>query len=163
MGFNKRGIAASEMWAPNKILFWLIFGVALGFSIMFFNITLAKDAASQSKIIENIESLNLIQRLFKSPNCFIYNKEELLLNNVIDIDKFTEERLNACYKISDNTFPAFRITLNSETAKISKVIKTKNWNDNREFEGRMPPKEIRVYSEDKIQNGEMLIEIQNMR
>lgn len=163
MIFNKRGTAASEMWAPDTILFWILFGIALGFSIIFFNITLAKDAAAQSKINENLESLNLMQRFFESPYCFIYNKEGLLLNNVIDIDKFTEERLNSCYKIADNTLPAFSITLNSETAKISKVIKTKNWNDNREFEDRMPPKEVQIHSGDKIQNGEMIIEIQNAR
>jgi len=163
MKFNKKGTAASEMWPADKILFWLIFGVALGFSIIYFNITLAKDAAAQSKINENIESLNLMQRFLESPDCFIYNKEGLLLNNVIDVDKFSEERLNNCYRIIDNTFPAFRITLNSKTAEISKVIKTKNWNDNREFEGEIAPKEIGVYSEDKIQNGEVVIEIQNMR
>ena len=161
MRVNKKG-TASEMFAPDTIIFWLIFGVVLGFVAIFFVIIISKTGSEQARISENLEMLNLISRFLESPNCFIYDKDGVLLNNVIDVDKFNDDRLSSCYKTIDNTFPAFRIILNSETAKISKTIKTKNWNDNRGTEMPLKPKNAALYSEGKIYNGEMTFEIQNV-
>ena len=162
MKFYKKG-TASEMWAPDTIIFWLIFGVVLGFVAIFFVFIISKTGAEQARINGNIESLNLVQRFLESPNCFIYDKEGVIMNRVIDIEKFTENRINSCYNLNENLFPAFRITLSSESAKISKTIKTKNWNDNREAEEKKSPKDVLIYSEGKTNNGAMLIEIQNLQ
>lgn len=161
MKLNKK--ASSEMWAPDTILFWIIYGIALAFVALFFVLTISKIGSEQAKINGNIESLNLMQRLFKSPDCFAYNKDDILKIRVIDADKFNEEKLNSCYKITDNTVSAFRLTLASYTTNIHNIIQTKNWNDNREFEEKKTPKDVLVYSQGKLYNGEITIEIQNLQ
>ena len=160
---TKKGTAASEMWAPDTILFWIIFGIVLGFVAIFFVVTISKIGFEQAKINENLESLFLMQRFLKSQDCFAYSKEGTLSRAVIDADKFTEEMLSSCYIIAENTLPAFRLTLSLESAGISKAIKTKNWNDNRPFEEKKTPKNVVVHSGNKLQNGEILVEIQNLR
>lgn len=160
MKFYKKG-TESEMWPPHKIMFWLIFGVGLGLIAIFFVIIVSKAGSEQAKISGNIESLYLMQRFLKSPSCFAYDKEGIFMSGVIDSEKFTEERLNNCYKINEKLFPAFRITLSSESAKISNTIKTKNWNDNRNFELRKV-KDVLVYLGNSLYNGELLIEVQNV-
>lgn len=149
-----------ESWAGSAI-FWLFFGILLGFVSLFVILSVSKSGAEQTKINENLESLNLLQRASVSSNCFIYNKERVKLIGVIDADNFNDERLNICYSVTENNLPAFRITLSSPTAKIDKMIKTRNWNDNRESEEEENPIDIIVYSDNKFHNGEMKVEIQN--
>ena len=161
--FNKKGTAASEMWAPDTILFWLFYGIVLGFAAVFFVLIVSKSGSDQVIINGNLESLNLMQRFFISPSCFIYNKDGIVLNRVIDTDKFNEARLNSCYNINEKLYPAFKITLNSQIANFYSTIKTKNWNDNREFEEKKAPKNILLYSQNKLHNGEIIIETQNIR
>lgn len=163
MRLGKRGTAASEMFAPDTLLFYIFFGVVLSLSAVLFVLIVSKTGAEQAKINENLESLNLMQRFLKSPECFGYNKDGVAMNNVIDADKFDNERISDCYHVTENNAPAFKITLNSDTAKIFKSIKTKNWNDNREFEEKIKPRGVLVYSENKLHNGELTIEIQNLQ
>ena len=56
MKFNKKGTAASEMWAPDTILFWIIFGIVLGFVAVVFVLIISKSSAEKAKI-------------YFSPNC----------------------------------------------------------------------------------------------
>lgn len=162
MNLGKKG-AASEMWAPDTILFWILFGIIVGLSAMFFVITLSKIGSEQAKINKNIELSNLIPRFLKSPSCFVYEGEGITLERVIDADKFNEERLDNCYETNGNPFPAFRITLHSDTAKLDKTLKTRNWNDNREAEERQLPFSTLLHSENKTHNGEIIVEVQNAR
>ena len=111
MKLGKKGTAASEMWAPDTIIFWLIFGVVLGFAAIFFVLIISKIGSEQAKINENIESLFLMERLLKSPDCFAYFKDGVLIKS-IDADKFTDEQLDSCYTINENTIPAFKLILN---------------------------------------------------
>ena len=163
MKIGKKGIAASEMWAPDTIIFWLIFGIVLGITAIFFILIVAKIGTNQAQISDNIESLFLMQRFFKSSSCFAYLKENVLLNGAIDADKFSEERLNDCYKVNEKTMPAFRLTLSLDSATIFKTIKTSNWNDNRPSEEKEAPKNVIVYFQEKPYNGDITIEIQNNR
>ena len=163
MKLGKKGTAAPEMREPDTIIFWIIFGIVLGFVAIFFVIIVSKAGSEQAQINGNIESLFLMQRFFKSPNCFAYLKENVLLSGAIDADKFFDERLNDCYKVDEKEIPAFRLTLSSDSAAIFKVIKTSNWNDNRPFEEKQAPKNVLVYSQGKPYNGDMTIEIQNIR
>lgn len=162
MKFGKKG-TASEMWAPDTIIFWIIYGVVVGFVAVFFVILISKMGSEQAKINENLESLNLMQRFFTSPNCFVYSKGGLVLGRVIDVDKFREETINNCYLIDENIISAFKITLRSGAANFYKTIKTRNWNDNRESEEERAPRNIIIYSQNKFYNGEITIEIQNLQ
>lgn len=163
MIFKSKKGTETQMWPPDTLLFWLLFGIILGFVAVYFVVIVAKIGSEQAKINENLESFNLMQRLLKSPNCLVYEKEGIVLQNVIDYNKFAEERLKNCYITSGGIFPAFKLILNSESAKIDKTIKTSNWNENREFEERIDLKDILVYSEDKLHNGKLAIEVQNLQ
>jgi len=160
MKFGKRG-TASEMWAPGKIIFWIIFDIMLGLTAVFFIIIVSKFGSGQATIQKNVESLNLMQRFFKSPGCFVYDKENLM--RVIDADKFNEQQLNNCYIINNNGMPAFKLNLKSEKAGVDKTAKTSNWNDNIGYEERKAPQNMLVYSNGKLYNGELIIEMQNIR
>ena len=160
MKFGKRG-TASEMWAPGKIIFWIIFDIMLGLTAVFFIIIVSKFGSGQATIQKNVESLNLMQRFFKSPGCFVYDKENLM--RVIDADKFNEQQLNNCYIINNNGMPAFKLNLKSEKAGVDKTAKTSNWNDNIGYEEKKTPQNMFVYSNGKLYNGEIIIEMQNIR
>lgn len=161
MRFNKKAVAASEMFAPDTIIFWIIFGVVLGFVTIIFVLLVSKSGAEKFKIYENLESLNLIQRFLKSPDCFIYLENGRTFTNQIDFEKFSDERLNSCYT-SSKEMPAYKIILNSNIEDLNKVIKTKNWNDNRNYEERIS-KEVLIIRQNEIQKGNMEIEVQNVR
>ncbi len=163
MKFGKKGTAASEMWAPDTIIFWVIFGVVLGFVAIIFVLIISKSGAEKAKIYENLESFNLVQRFLKSPNCFVSENNGGFSIGIIDYDKFNEQRLSSCYKTNQGTFPAFRLILSSDTGDISKTIKTSNWNDNRNFEEKLTPKNIAIYHQNKMHKGKIEIEIQNLR
>ncbi|MEK6984467.1 MAG: hypothetical protein AABX33_07880 [Nanoarchaeota archaeon] len=162
MNFGKKG-SESEMWTSDTVLMWIVFGVVLGFTAVVFVLIISHSGAEKAKIYENLESLTLIQRFFTSPNCFIYESEGIMLPRAIDFEKFTEQRLNSCYNINQNNFPAFRLTLFLDTLIMSKTIKTSNWNDNRNFEEKTVPRNIAVFYQSKWQNGRVEIEIQNIR
>ncbi len=153
---------ASEMWAPDTIIWWIIFGIALGFAAVFFVVTVSKIGFQQAKINENIESLFLMQR-FLSPNCFAYSSNGVVLKGTIDYSKFTQDKLDGCYAISETSLPAFRLNLKSVQAGIDSTIQTKNWNKNRSFEKKEAAKSIAVYSQGLSYKGELTIEIQNLQ
>lgn len=154
---------ASEMWAADTILWWLIFGVILGFAAVFFVVTISKIGFQQAKINENIESLFLLQRFLKSSECFVYDKDGIVLYGVVDYSKFTQDRLNLCYAINEMGLPAFRLNLKSASAGIDNTIQTKNWNRNIGFEEKKAPRNVYFYFQNMPYKGEMTIEIQNLQ
>lgn len=164
MKFGKKG-TESEFWPADTLLFWLIFGIVLAFVAITFVFIISKSGAEKARIYYNLESLNIMQRFFKSQNCFVYEKEGITLYNVIDYNKFNEQRLNGCYawpNINQNIFLAFKINLKSDAANIANSIKTSNWNDNRPFEQKEFPRNVLIYADNKFQNGVMEIETQNI-
>jgi len=160
MKFKKKAMA-SEMFAPDTIMFWIIYGIVLGFVAIYFVIGISKLGYNQAQIHENLESFFLKQRFLKSANCFASERENIGIN-VLDFDKFNEERLENCYR-SDASIPAFNLVLQSSDTNIDKAIKTANWNPNRVLEQRESPRNILVLYQGKIYNGVMVIEIQNLR
>ena len=157
---GKKG-TASELWAPDTILFWIVFGIVLGFVAIIFVLIVSKAGSEQAKINENLESLNLMQKFTKSTECFVYEKNEVVFQNTIDSGKFSQQTLDKCYLGNDKELPAFRLTLNSRTANILDIVKTANWNDNLQAEQKKQPKEILVYSQNKFHDGELIMEVQN--
>lgn len=160
MKFGKKGM--SEFFPPDTVLFWIMFGIVLGFVSVALVLIVSKSGAEKAKIYENLESLNLMQRFLKSPDCFIYNREGTVLYNTIDYEKFNEQRMNSCYSTTKNSFPAFRITLSSDEGGLFSSINTDNWNDNRNFEEKLK-RNVMVFMQNKLQKGRMEIEIQNLR
>ena len=160
MKFQKKGQA---FFPPSKLLFWIMYIIIAGVAAVTLT-SIAFDLGSQqTRIRENLESLYLTQRFLKSPDCFTHSNGDVVARGVIDIKKFTDENLNKCYKIPPAAFPAFRLNLKSDTGQISSTIQTQNWNGNREPEIKMTPRNARILSNEKIQNGVMVVEIQNAR
>lgn len=162
MRFNKKAVAASEMFAPDTIIFWIIFGVVLGFVAIIFVLLVSKSGAEKAKIYENLETLNLMQRFLKSPDCFIYSENGRAFTSQIGFDKFTDGRLNSCYSTSSKEMPAFRIILSSDIEDLNKAIKTTNWNENRNYEEKVS-REVQIVWQNKVQNGNIEVQVQNVR
>ena len=160
--FIKSRKAESQMWAPDTVLFWIFYGIILGFAAVFFVIIVAKTGSDQATIYGNLESVYLSQRFLKSPDCFSYNNEGILIANVIDSKKFTREHINNCYNPKDLGMAAFRITLNFPSIESFEPLTTKNWNPNTGYELRLSPYNVLVYADGKLFNGEITIEIQNI-
>ena len=157
------GKRASEMWPADTILFFIIFGIVLGLTSVLFVFVISKTGAERAKIYENLETLNVMQRFLKSPDCFVFSKDGTTLYGVIDYEKFNEQRLNACYDIKNYNFPAFKLKLISDSGELSNSIKTLNWNENREFEEERTPRDVMIYYQGKLQKGRIEIEIQNLK
>ncbi len=148
---------ASEFFAPDTFVFWIIYGIVLALVAVFFVIKVNKIGSSQSQIYEKIETYFLIQRFYSSRECFIQDQS----HSLIDLDKFTQDTLHNCYKVSDGSMPAFKIRLVSTDTNFDKTIKTSNWNINFGAEERKSPRDRLVTSQNKIYNGVVTIEIQN--
>ena len=155
------GRKASEMWPADTILFFIMFGIVLGLTSVLFVFVISKTGAERAKIYENLETLNVMQRFIKSPDCFVYSKDGTILYGVIDYEKFNEQRLNTCYDIKNYNFPAFRLRLISDS--FSDSIKTINWNENRELEEKRTPRAVMIYFQGKLQKGRIEVEIQNLK
>lgn len=162
MIFNsKKGSAASEMWAPDTIVFWILYGLGLAFAAVYFVLILSKLGSEQTVIHENIDNLIFEQRFLKSQDCFLLNDDGVVRMGIVDSDKFNEQKLNSCYGQIMKAFPDFRLTLNSDFIKLTKTIKTTNWDDNKEFDERKAPIDVLTYYNNKLYNGELTIELQN--
>lgn len=160
--FIKSKKAESQMWAPDTVLFWIFYGIILGFVAVFFVIIVAKTGSEQATIYGNLESMYLSQRFLKSPACFSYSYDGVLMANVIDSKKFTNEQMGSCYDLRDPGMAAFRVTLNSASIKYFYPLATKNWNPNRGYELKLAPYSVLVYADGKFYNGELTIEMQNI-
>ena len=160
--FIKSKKAESQLWAPDTMLFWILYGIVLGFVAVFFVIIVAKTGSEQATIYGNLESMYLSQRFLKSPECFSYKYDGILMVNTIDAKKFTSEQINSCYDPKNLEMAAFRITLSSTLIKSFEPVMTKNWNTNREYAQKPAPYNVLVYSDGKFYNGELTIEMQNI-
>ena len=159
--FIKSKKAESQMWAPDTMLFWIVYGIILGFVAVFFVIIVAKTGSEQAIIYGNLESMYISQRFLKSPECFSYKNDGALIVNVIDAKKFTNEQMTGCYNLKDLGTTAFRITLTSASIKPFEPLTTKNWNLNKGYEQKLVHN-VLIYSDEKFYNGELAIEMQNI-
>lgn len=158
--FLKSRSAESQMWAPDTVLFWMFYGIVVGFAAVFFVIIVAKTGEAQATIYGNLENFYLSQRFLKSPECFSYNNGGILIVNSIDAEKFNIDQISNCYDPKPG-MAAFRISLNSPSLAVFKPLTTKNWNPNKGYAQRLPY-DVIVYSEGNQYNGEIIIETQNI-
>lgn len=155
---SKKGMA--ENWPADTMIWWIVFCIVAGFTAVFFLLIVSRTGSEQATIHGDIELKYIMQRFFTSPTCFVLDKEGITSIRTIDIEKFNEDRLENCYRINDNRFPAFRLTLSSISPLVNKVIKTKNWLDGRSYNQKISQDDIVVYSNGELIKGEFEIEIQ---
>ena len=163
---NKKG-SEKENWAPTDFPVFIIYTVVLGLSAIFVVIFFTSVKSEGSTIKLDLESYFLMNRLFKSPQCMaLYEESNGIMQNILDYSKFTDSQLDACFPALDQNDVAFKITLNSDELKIPdlpKSIKTKNWNDKINPAKNEAPRNILISYSGKTYNGEMSVEIQNIR
>ena len=161
---NKRG---AEFWPATKFLFWMLFGVILAFTAIAFVIYITSSGENIAKIRANLESYFLAERFLKSENCFVYYDPEIkrAYPGIIDYEKFTDAQLNNCINAITQDEISFRITLASsaQIEGLPLTIKTRNWNENRPVESREQPRRVLIFHSNNYYNGDMTIEIQNLR
>jgi hypothetical protein len=158
--FGKKG--TEEMWAPTDMIFFLIFGVLLGFTAVYFVIIVANDSSEVSKVKEGLESYFLQDMLLKSPNCFGTADYDTSL----DYNKFTSSRMEMCLGHTSTNDPALKATITSLAKNIPNIqnpAMTNNWNDNRPKEQQEKPKGVLIPYMGNDYDAEVLIEIQNYK
>ena len=151
---------ATELWAADTFLWWIVFIIAVGFAAIGFSIFTYQIGSQQAQIRENLESYYLMQRFTKVSECFAYNPEGIIIPNTIDLAIFTDSKLQTCYDSESAKMPAFKLTLITDKTAL---IMTKNWNDKREAELTLASQPVLVYSGSKTSKGELKIEIQNLQ
>lgn len=163
MMWNKRG-TTDEMWAPDTFLFWIVFGLAMGLTATYFIILVDSQQSKLNVIPEEVETTTLIERFANSPHCFAFSdkKNNFVSPGVIDIRKFTQTQLDLCTEHIEEFDPAFKLGLRSQAKNVNEKLQTKNWNDNRPVERRIP-KTITIARNEETFNGELTIEVQNFK
>ena len=159
---NKKAVE-SQFFVPGTIIFWIIFTFFVGISAIFFKVMLTAQALDLSKVQEGVETLNLIGRFTKSPYCFLQYDDEVVSYRIIDINKFNEDKLNSCFTISCFNFPAFKITIKSEPIRLSRTYNTNNWDEKVSVKQSTEDIQIKIKFNNKIYNGLMKIEMQNIQ
>lgn len=160
---NKRGTAGSQNWTMDVFGFYIIFIFIVSLAAVFFAYSISGKASAKTAISEDVEILNLMQRFLESPECFVMSSESIVSSGIIDAAKFNQDRLNSCYKVGNANYIAFKLGLKS-TSQLAyeKEIRGMNWNDNRPPEKKVS-KQVIIFLEGKTVNGEISIEIQNIR
>ena len=162
---GKKG-AESEMWPLSDMLFFILFGGFVGIAAILFVIFVSTPEAGKAQIKYDLESYFLIDRLLKSPTCFAFYDDSinLVYAGYLDHSKFTSSQLSKCFGELGKDDVAFRITLSSSAiSELPKTIKTSNWNDNKPIEKKEQKKNVVVIYQNNKFNGEMSIELQNLK
>jgi len=151
---NRKGTYAADT-AP----FYAIFAIFV--SILFIAAVFIMNSYSTDKVEvpKGLDAYLSYQRFFRSADCFVSEDISGRVNTLIlDCNKFTQEKINDCYKGNENT-PGFRLKL--EYGETTKNIQTSNWNNERSFE-RGVPKNVLVLCDDKEYDGKLTIEVQDV-
>lgn len=144
----------------EKIGFWIIYIIALGFTAIFLFIFLSRVGSGQSTIYGDVGQFNLIERFLNSPECFSYQENGITYAKIIDWNKFEQGRLDSCYDSGKSQIEAFRLTLKLKNSNLQKpAIQTANWNEKKPY-NEQQIHDVIIYAENKKQNGEMAIDIQ---
>lgn len=149
---NKKGQGYEE----GKMVVYMFFAIfILLIMVLVFAYIINHFKYSTLYTSKDLEENLLMQRFTRSPDCFVYFDYEINrpYPNLLDWEKFTEERLNKCLaheKIS------FRLTLENLDNDKEKVIKSANWKNQIK---RSLSKDVLI-KDDDIWRGNLKIEIQ---
>lgn len=146
--------------SARKIIFYAIFGFAAAIVFLLILWLTSSKESELSAIPSGVETYLTSQRFLNSPLCFALqdSQTERTQNWVVDLEKFNQEVLDKCYKAENTKVNAYKLTLAYGTEK--KILTTKNWEG---FFKRAETKKIMVYDGKQMQNGELLIEVQDAK
>ena len=155
---------AEGNWIVSDEIFWIVFTVVLGFAAIIYAIILLSVGDDTSKIRADTENYFLVEKFLKSSDCFASYDIDIkkTYSGVLDYEKFTDAQLNSCMNGLEEK-SAFKLNLKSPDQIIPPLtVKTNNWNENRPSrEGYT--KKLQIFYKNDYYNGEMSIEIQNIK
>jgi len=140
-------------WIINIILAVLVFGVLL--------LVMVNGSNSITQTPEGFETDMLLRRFVYSPDCFVYYDyaTQRAIPGSIDLDRFSQETLDLCYREPDPGLPAFRLTLEKES------IETQNYKEGKFEQQKDIPVLVVKPSKDAYdpEMRRMTVDIQNYR
>ena len=149
-------------YAADTAPFYVVFGIVVSILFLAFMWLLAYYTSDTSRIPDGVEYDIITERFFSS-TCFGYTSPELDLpqRDIIDWYKFNQDNLDDCYNTTSSQQPQFILKLEiNRSRRETDEIKTKHWIDNTGFDRREPPRNVLVYYEDKIREGQLIITTQ---
>jgi hypothetical protein len=160
---NKKG----QFDVVRKSIFWLIIGVAVTMAIFAFAMILASYSNRITTIPPEFEAEVISLRFTNIPECFTYQDSitKRVYPGIIDLEKFTQERLNDCYRTEVHKgFKTLNFgikiqgynPINDYGEEV--LLMTNNYFNKNDF---TIFKEILVLSDGKLSNGRMVIFVQN--
>lgn len=136
----------------GKVLFYIIFAIVLPIVFLIFILSINSSAKAEAKIPESLEATTLKASYFFDKDCFAYDWHGVSRGYVIDLSKFSMERLNICVKDT-----AIRLTLKSR-GEI-KILKTQQWVDGKPIRQKSTEK-IYVSKDNEIIPSDLIMELQ---
>ena len=106
---DKRG----QFEAARKSIYWTISTVVITMVVLFFVIMISGYQNKLTHVPPELQAELISLRFTNLPECFVY-EDERVFPGVIDIQKFTKEQVNNCYKTPEekgNKIFNFRFSL----------------------------------------------------
>lgn len=140
----------AEQSLLNKMLFYMVFGfIFVAFCLLLLYI-ITIEITNVAEIPQGLESYIFIQRF--SNGCFTYQDKDTLrlYPGIIDLNNFTNENLDKCYKPDYKDSIGFKLTINDKSIQSS----------NFDFSKKKIAKNILIFKEGKFENAKLDIEFE---
>lgn len=162
MKMNKKSTIAVE----KALIYGFVVAILLSVLFIVLVFILGVDVVGYTKITPGLEEFIFTQRFLNSPECFAYQEDGMIKPRVIDWGKFDEYSPNKCYSTSNENVLAFGFILhNLDTGEIkpdtpdTNPFQTKNWHGD---ENKYKEFDVRIYKDNKLYNGKLIVEIKNV-
>lgn len=134
----------------GKVIHFLVYGfvVFIGLALLLTYVT-TSEIVHITDIPKGLEKYVLIQRFLNNPDCLAYQDENTsrVYPGIVDLEKFTSERLDHCFNTENEKFSGFKLTINGESIQTSKLEGAK-----------IISKHILIFKDNKFEEGEIKIE-----
>lgn len=120
---NKKGESAFDV--ARKSIYWMIAGVVITMIVLAVGGIMAGYLNSLTSVPPRLQAQTLAYRFLHNADCLAYQDPDTnrVYVNIVDISKFTEERLASCYRTPDRKEINFGLTLQ----QAGKTIITNNY------------------------------------
>lgn len=139
----------------RKLMFWTITLFKITIVILIFAFIIGGYKNKLTKVPSELQAELITLRFINNPDCFAAEQQGVVMPGVIDLEKFTKERLQACYMTEPRegikTFN-FRLEL-----KNGKTILTDNYFHNSKF---VLQQEVLVLQDGKLTKDQLIVQVQ---
>lgn len=125
-GEESEGYISTSKWA-----LYIIVAIIIPLLGMIFAMFVTGYQVQENSFLGNVEDTVIQSRFFNSPECFAYQDSATgrAYPGVIDISKFSQERMNSCYNVPDNYINGcFKLELrNIDAEKTIGIAESENF------------------------------------